>query len=187
MKKIFCLETEWDLTKTKKMRDKTSIQPLLTFLEQTEKIEYVFRNVASRSDLSYYLSHLKYKTYNDFQIVYFAFHGNSKIIDIPSEPNNPLTFSELAELSKGLLQDKIVHFGSCRTLNTSEQKIKEFKELTGAKLVSGYTKTIDFVRSSILDIAYFSELERTINLGTIENKMNKRYGELMKDLGFKII
>ncbi|MDP4201112.1 MAG: hypothetical protein Q8861_00330 [Bacteroidota bacterium] len=187
MKKIFCLETEWDLTKTKKMRDKTSIQPLLTFLEQTEKIEYVFRNVASRTDLGYYLSHLKYKTYNDFQIVYFAFHGSSKAIDIPFEPNNPLTFDELAEISNGLLHDKIVHFGSCRTLNTSDQKIREFKESTGAKLVSGYTKTIDFVRSSILDIAYFCELDRAINLGTIENKMNKRYGELMKDLGFKII
>lgn len=187
MKKIFCLETEWNLTKTKKMRDKTSIQPLLTFLEQADGIEYVFRNVASRIDLNYYLTQLKYKTYKDFQIVYFAFHGNSKTIDIPSEPNNPISFLELAEISNGLLQNKIVHFGSCRTLNTSDQKIREFKEMTGAKIVSGYTKNIDFVRSSILDIAYFSELKRIIKLGTIENKMNKRYGELMKDLGFKII
>ncbi|HBZ25644.1 MAG TPA: hypothetical protein DEO54_05310 [Rikenellaceae bacterium] len=187
MKKIFCLETEWDLSKTKKMRDKTSILPLLSFLEQSEGVEYIFRNVASRMDLKYYLSQLKYKTYYDFQIVYLAFHGSSKAIEIPSEPNNPLSFTEFIDISDGILQNKIVHFGSCRTLHTSEKTIKEFKDITGARIVSGYTKSIDFVRSSILDIAYFLELVHTINLGTIEKKMSKRYGDLMSDLGFKII
>lgn len=187
MKKIFCLETEWNLSKTKKMRDKASMLPLLSFLEQSEGIEYIFRNVASRMDLKYYLSQLKYKTYKDFQIVYLAFHGSSKAIYIPSDPNNPLSFSEFADISEGILQNKIVHFGSCRTLNTSEKTIQEFKDITGAKIVSGYTKSIDFVRSSILDIAYFSELNRTINLGTIGNKMSKQYGDLISDLGFKIL
>ena len=185
MKKVFCLETEWD-SSAKRMRDKMSVRPLLDFLDQSERVEYVFRNVASREDLKYYLKQLNYKTYKDYQIIYLAFHGSSKSIDIPSEPNNSLSFIELADISKGVFQDRIIHFGSCKTLNTSDRIIQEFKEKTGAELISGYTKTIDFIRSAIMDIAYFSELVRITNNGTIEKRMDKLYGNLKKELGFKI-
>lgn len=187
MKKIFCLETEWELSKSKKMRDKASMLPLLHFLEQSNGVEFVFRNVASRVDLRYYINELEYKTYKDFQIIYLAFHGASKSLEIPADKDNPITFSELAEISNGVFQDKIIHFGSCRTLLTSDERILEFKEQTGARLVSGYTKKIDFIRSSILDIAYFSELIDIQNVGAIEKRMKKRYDQLMNDLGFKII
>ena len=185
MRKIFCLETEWDFT-NKRMRDKASVQPMLNFLFQSENVEYVFRNVATREDLKYYLKQLNYKTYNDYQIIYLAFHGRSQSIDIPSEPYEPLLFSELIDISKGVFQDKVIHFGSCRTLYTSDRIIQDFKAKTGAKLVSGYTKSIDFIRSSIMDIAYFSELIPLKNFGTINKKMDKLYGNLKKDLGFKI-
>jgi len=187
MKNIFCLETEWDLSRTKRMRDKASMLPLLNFLEDSIGIEYVFRKVASRSDLNYYLSQLKYNTYKDYSIVYLAFHGSSKRIELPAEVKKPLSFEELADISKGTLEDRIVHFGSCRTLYTSDRIIQDFKKITGARIVSGYTKSIDFVKSSILDIAYFSELNHTIKVGTIENKMQKYYGDLMNELGLKIV
>lgn len=187
MKKIFCLETEWELSKNKRMRDKASMLPLLNFLEQSKKVEFVFRNVASRTDLRYYINQLGYKTYKDFQIIYLAFHGSSKALEIPNDKENPIPFSELAEISNGFFQDKIIHFGSCRTLYTSDERILEFKQQTGARLVSGYTKKIDFIRSSILDIAYFSELVDIQNIGTIEKRMIKRYDKLMDDLGFKIV
>ena len=187
MKNIFCLETEWDLSKAKRMRDKASMLPLLNFLEDSIWVEYIFRKVASRSDLNYYLSQLKYKTYKDYSIVYLAFHGSSKSIEIPAEVKNPLSFEELADISMGALEDRIVHFGSCRTLHTSDQIIQNFKDKTGARLVSGYSRSIPFVRSSILDIAYFSELNQTVKVGTIENKMRKYYGELMDEMGFKIV
>lgn len=186
MKKIFCLETEWELSKSRKMRDKASMLPLLHFLEQSNGVEFVFRNVASRTDLRYYINQLGYKTYKDFQIIYLAFHGRSKALEIPNDEKNPIPFSELVEISDGVFQDKIVHFGSCRTLYTSDERILEFKEQTGARLISGYTKKIDFIRSSILDIAYFSELLDIQNVGAIEKRMIKRYDKLMDDLGFKI-
>jgi hypothetical protein len=186
MKKIFCLETEWNFSETKRMRDKSSILPLLQFLEESMDIEFIFRKVASREDLKYYLYQLKYKTYKDFQIVYLAFHGNSKSIEMPSEPNNPLTLDELSEISNNQFEDKIIHFGSCRTLNTSQKTIIDFKHQTGAKIVSGYSKSVDFMKSSILDFAYMSELASTQKLSTIENKMERLYNNLMNDLGFKI-
>lgn len=186
MKNIFCLESEWELSKSKKMRDRASMLPLLNFLEQSKGVEYVFRNVASRSDLKYYINQLGYKTYKNFHIIYLAFHGTSKALEIPAEKDNPLFFSELADISNGGFQGKIVHFGSCRTLLTSDERIQGFKEQTGAKLISGYTKNIDFIRSSILDFAYFSELVDIQNVGAIEKRMKKRYDKLMDDLGFKI-
>jgi len=163
MRKIFCLETEWDFT-AKKMRDKSSVQPMLTFLEQSAGVEFVFRNVASFRDLSYYIEQLQKKLYKDFQIIYLAFHGHSQLIGIPSE-SVPLYLSDLAKIANGVFQDKIIHLGSCRTLNTSDRIIKKFKKETGAKIVSGYTKSVDFIRSSVMDIAYFSELVDIKNCG----------------------
>ena len=184
MRKVFCLETEWDFSK-RKMRDKDSVQPMLAFLEQSMGVEYVFRNVATREDFKYYIEQLNYKTYKDYQIIFLAFHGRSKSIDIPSG-DIPISFSELSEISKEVFQGRIIHFGSCRTLNTSNRIIQDFKAKTGAKLISGYTRSIDFIRSTIMDIAYFSELERVKNLGTINNRMDKLYGNLKEELGFKI-
>ena len=185
MKKIFCLETEWGFS-PKKMRHKASMQPMLSFLEQSANVEYVFRNVAAREDLKYYLKQLNYKTYKDYQIIYLAFHGLSQSILIPSEPE-PISFSDLADISKEVFQDRFIHFGSCRTLNTSDGIIQEFKTKTGAKLVSGYTRSVDFIRSSIMDIAYFWELVNAKNLGSINNRIEKRYGTLKEELGFKIL
>jgi hypothetical protein len=105
---------------------------------------------------------------------------------MPSEPNNPLTLDELSEISNNQFEDKIIHFGSCRTLNTSQKTIIDFKHQTGAKIVSGYSKSVDFMKSSILDFAYMSELASTQKLSTIENKMERLYNNLMNDLGFKI-
>lgn len=186
MRKIFCLETEWNMSRTRKMRDRTSMLPLLTFLEESSKIEFVFRNVASRNDLQFYLSQLRYKTYDQFEIVYFAFHGITRSIDIPSEPEHPLELTELAELSNGLLKNRIIHFGSCRTLNTSDRIINGFKIASGARIVSGYTKTIDFVKSSILDIAYFSEIQRSSKVHTLKSRIHRSYGSLATELGFKL-
>ena len=129
---------------------------------------------------------MNYKTYKDYQIVYLSFHGRSQSIDISSEPYRPIDFSELADISKEVFQDRVIHFGSCRTLFTSDRIIKDFKAKSGAKLVSGYTKNVDFIRSSIMDIAYFSELGNIKNLGSINKRMDKLYGNLKEELGFKI-
>ncbi len=59
MKKIFCLETEWE-TNVHNLKRKPTVLALLEFMENTRYIEvpFVFRQVATELDFHYYIDHL---------------------------------------------------------------------------------------------------------------------------------
>lgn len=186
MRKILCLETEWALNGSK-INDKASVKPLLDFLRDSlDYVDYDYRTVATKEDLRYYLKYLNYKKYNDIEILYLAFHGQTKVISLPS--GDIVDLQELGEMCTKFQPGKFIHFGSCRTLNTSDKYIQELKEKSHARYVSGYTTTTDFIDGSFLDAAYFSLILRTDRkFATLENQMRTKYGALCDQLGFKII
>lgn len=188
-KGIFCLETEWDFS-TKKLKDPTSVEPMLNFMKNINKMDFVYRRVATKPELVFYLKELSKATFNKYEIVYFSFHGETRSICLEGENknNSSISLNEIAELANGAFYNKFVHFSTCNTLTGSESEIEYFKKVTNARLVSGYTRGVDYTLSSILDIAYFNELEHTsIKFGTIENRLNRHYSGLIKKLGFKIV
>ena len=82
---------------------------------------------------------------------------------------------------------KIVHFSCCKTLaNTSE--VEHFKSITGAKLVCGYKKSVDAMKSAIADTALLNELITSNKPGNIKNiaisKFRKTYKSLLNELDF---
>ena len=71
----------------------------------------------------------------------------------------------------------------------SEKELENFKTETGAKCISGYTKSVDGILSAINDIAYFDRIDRIFNYTTmkgLESTMDKLYSGLNDELGFKI-
>ena len=69
MNRIFCLETEWDQT-MHDLKKKSTVLPLLDFLENTINIEYTFRQVATESDFNYYIDHLQQPSYSAYDLIY---------------------------------------------------------------------------------------------------------------------
>lgn len=67
--------------------------------------------------------------------------------------------------------------------------VLNFKEKTGAKLVTGYTKSVDIMDSSIADTAILKELITSNKLGNIKNEdvslFRKKYKSLLDTLGFE--
>ena len=183
---IICLETEWSFNK-KKLKDDFTSEPLLKFLKSYYNIDYIYRRVATCSELSYYLKEFSKKTFAKYGIFYFSFHGEKNCIILEGEKDEAsVNLNKLAEISSAAFDDKIVHFSSCRTLIGSEEPIKQFKHITNAKIVSGYRKFVDPMRSAIHDVAYFDELQNRCKLGLMKNAMTKLYGELGKELGFEM-
>lgn len=121
--------------------------------------------------------------YKSFSIVYLAFHGEKNEIILGSK-KHILTLDEIAEGANGVLEDKIVHFGTCSTLRVKEEDLIEFKRKTGARIISGYTKEVEFIDSSIFDIAYFSWLFEYEKKGYVGDRMEKYYPGLYERLGF---
>ena len=180
-KNIFCLEGEWE----KSLKGRSSILPTLEFLDQCYDVKYVFRKVAMKGDLYFYLNKAMRAEYKSYSIINLAFHGSSQEIEMASGEN--ISLSEIGEDYKGVFEGKVIHFGSCSTLRTSKDNLYSFMEKTGALIVSGYTKKIDFIESSMFDIAYFSLLQRYDRLGYVNARLSKDYAGLYERLGFTMV
>lgn len=179
--KIFCLEGEWE----KSLKPKYSVESYLKYLEEAFSVRYIYRKVNSSVSLQKYLNILVQKRYEDYRVIYLAFHGNSKGIEL--DHSEFLNLDQLVELAGDSFQDRIIHFGSCRTLLGSESKLLDFKRSTGARIVSGYSRSVDFFDSSLLDMAFLKNIVEYERPGHIENWIKDKYPRLSEDLGFKVI
>jgi hypothetical protein len=111
-----------------------------------------------------------------------AFHGIKNQIFIGDEA---YSLEKIAATFEGRLEDKMIHFGSCKTLSIDEDQAKYFLEVTGAKAISGYGKNVDFISSTVVDILFFEVCQKYERIHYIKQNMNKHYSELCSDLDFK--
>lgn len=150
MRKIFCLETEWEQS-VHSLKNRSSALSLLDFLQNTDKqISFVFRHVATKSDFQFYIEHLYRDTYNSYDTVYLCFHGSESSIEFASKES--IELMEFAKENIGIFEGKNVHFGSCSTLNIGEEQAREFKRLTKARMITGYKKDVDIIESFVFEL-----------------------------------
>lgn len=189
MNGIICLETEWEHT-TSRNRLSLKTESLLDFLRVSCGCKIIYRRVATKSELQYYLKRFKNAEYADYFVIYLSFHGDTHSIILEGEPKNNrnLSLDELAIMADGCFQNKFIHFSSCRTFLGGNAELENFKFNTGASYISGYTTSVDCILSAINDIAYFDQIFRfKTKKALISSAMNKYYEGLGKKLGFKIL
>ncbi len=187
---IICIETEWEHT-VESSQSSLHTKALLEFFEKSYKCDVIYRRVATRQELRYYLKRFSLKPYKEkYSILYFSFHGNTHSIILEGEKNKEMTLDELADMANeanNCFSKRTVHFSSCRTFIGSEKYIEDFKSKTGALFVSGYTTTVDSVLSAIHDIAYFDQIFRhQVKTALTASAMERYYKGLGDKLGFKM-
>lgn len=182
-KQIFCIEGDWHPD----LRQKDTIESALKFMETASgmKIKYIHRHCSTSQELENRINEYTKKRYDQFSIFYLAFHGVPNGLKLSQK--NILSLDELAEMADGKLQNKILHFGSCETLNISKPKIQKFMNRTGALCVSGFKKEVPFVSSTIFDVLYFEMCQYYKQMHIIEKHMKNYYGKLMKELQFVMV
>lgn len=189
MHNIICLEAEWkynSLVKSQQFDLKT--EPLLHWLKEFYACDVVYRHILSKDDLVYYLSYIQNhkREFKNHDIIYIACHGWNHSISLEGDDGD-IDLQELAELVPGVFEDRIVHFGCCKTLSNIEAA-QAFKDSCGARLVSGYAVSVDAMKSAIADIALFNDLMQCENVGIIKNqersKFRKTYDSLLEELHF---
>lgn len=178
-KDIFCIEGDWNIN----LKDKTSIRTALDFLQHNANVKYIHRHCSTNGQMEYLLKEYALKRYDNYSILYLSFHGEPNYLKIGR--NNILTLEELGDMLEGCLKNKILHFGSCKTLNVSKARINKFLEKTKALAVSGYTKEIDFVPSTFFDMLFFERCQMYMKVTYIESDLKKFYGKVASTLGFK--
>ena len=185
MSGIFCLETEWEQS-IHDMKKESSVRPLLQYLNASEGTEFVFRQVATRTEFEYYLEHLSRSSYQRFDIVYLCFHGLEGEITFANKEY--ISLLQIAEQFPDIFTERKVHFGSCNTLKVGKNIISEFKECTGAKLVTGYAKAVPFHDSFLFELWLMHLLTHHKSLGSIklEAKAEKEMKFYKDGLKFRI-
>lgn len=180
---IICIETEWQITK-RSNRLSLNSEPLMKYISEMYGIPYIYRRVATLGELKYYLEQFKKKEYmNNYSILYFSFHGDTNAIQLEGEKEN-LQLDALLEIGDNVFENRLVHFSSCRTLLGSPVKAEAFKENSRARILSGYTKSVNSSLSALHDIAYFGEYLTRTKTTAIFNNLKKNFEGLENTLGF---
>lgn len=179
-KHVFCLEGDWE----KDLRKKSSVGAALEFLKTNCGINYIHKNCGTKDNLKYYLSLWKQQRYKDYTIAYLAFHGHPEQIMIGREY---LNLDELAELLNGSCVNKIIHFGSCNTLDTDERKIRKFLESTKALCVCGFKSDIDFLESSVFDMLLMQKFQEYRDVKAVDLDLKRNYKKLISNLNFRLM
>lgn len=179
---IICIETEWQITK-RTNRLKLNTEHLIKFVSEVYNIPVIYRRVATKSELQFYLKQFLKSEY-EFSVLYFCFHGDTQSIHLEGD-NIDLSLDDLIQMGTGVFKGKFVHFSSCRTLLGSPRKLTDFYENSQAKVVSGYTKSVDSYMSAVHDIALLGEYLSSSNVSALFKRMNHLYGGLEEKLGFR--
>lgn len=174
---IFAIEGEWET----KLNKELTIKSTLTLLKEVCNVESIFRKTNTVESLIQYLKVSSTASYKKYGTIVIGTHGDKG--EILLSDFESISIRDLAEQCEDLFTDKIVHFSSCGILKRASD-IRYFKELTNAKGVCGYTRDVDFLESSIVDILLFSSLYRNNSLVITQKFLMSNYPDLVKKLGF---
>lgn len=151
-KGIFCLETgAW----YGRLDDRTTVRPVLELLEHsTLKVPYIFRDVDTIEEFHLYLKKWVGRMYRRYPILYLGFHGSEGAIYVGDGRRRESTVSiqSLGDMLGGRCHGKLIHFGSCSTLDLHGRRVTTFLEKTGALAVCGYKEDVEWFESSAFEV-----------------------------------
>lgn len=191
-KGIFCLEGAWEGN----LKNNPSVEPLLDLLDQmaTNKRRHVYRDVGTLEEFDYYLKVVWTQSrYHSHPILYLAFHGVPGGLCVGDQRRQEAVVSldHIETLVAGKLKRRIVHFGSCQTLDIHGNRLNHFLTKTKALAVCGYRKAIPWTVSAALDLVLFQQLQENAlvvpGVLAAKRRIFAQMGKLARDLQFTMV
>ncbi|MEM9328381.1 MAG: DUF6642 family protein [Bacteroidota bacterium] len=182
MLKVFCLESEWN---EKQLQYNTSVLPMMQYIEQVlgrTNFGFSYRQVPTYESLKHYLKEYQKKQYKSYELLYLAMHGAKGSINFMDQT---VKLSDFAAEYKGAFTGKFLHLGSCRVLDLQSDHLKKIKDALDVKHLTGYSKEVDFLESSMMDMALLRAVATYDRWGSIPKALDKDFPDLIKKLGFK--
>lgn len=182
-KGIFCLEGAW----YPNLKYRQSVRHMLELLSNSEGAKHIYKDCATLEELRFYMENWSQKRYRDHPILYLAFHGKPNILQVGRVQ---LTLDHVAGLLEGKCARRIIHFGTCGTLDCNRRYITHFLRRTRAVAVCGFRGDIDWLKSTAFDLLMFEILQNyEISLRGIPafyNEVRRSYRRLCVELGFRL-
>jgi hypothetical protein len=178
-KNIACLESLWNTD----LEDRWSVRPVLDMLANVQDFKLAYLSCNTEPEFAYNLKMLgKRRSYG---ILYLAFHGGPGEFYLADNTCIPL--EALGEYMGTRFNDRIIHFGCCSTMRVSSERLDAFTETTGIKMVMGYTKNVDWIESSAMDLLIFQALQQYVDLHACWRALQKNYPDLIAKTGLTVV
>lgn len=192
---IYCVETVWE-----DPASTLSVLPMLELLRRRWQMPFIHRDAVTQDEFFHHLEN--WHGMDDYPILYLGYHGNSRGIWLDENQkrvaNNQILLSKIALVLEGKCKNRVVHFGSCSTVDVENKDTKELGKLTGVSAVSGYATDVDWMYSLAFELLYFETIQwiqwqrdysrlsrdRMRECRTLLNK--KAYVSLRHELGFNV-
>jgi hypothetical protein len=175
-KNIACLESLWDHD----IENHLSVFPILELTSKRNGVKSIFLTCNTPQELEHNLLMIRRK--KGYGILYLAFHGYPGGIFVDGIP---VDIEILAYLMGKGFKDWIVHFGCCATMKTPKWKILDFLTETEVLMVSGYTRMVDWVESSALDLLLLNRIQEYKDMQKFWNRFRKAYRDLVHGTGLQ--
>ncbi len=170
---IACLESLWDDA----TENRRNVVPMLEIVSKLWSAKYSHLNCNTEAELEYNLKLIRRRNYG---ILYLAFHGTPGSIHLHDK--SAVSFSKLADLMGEQFSGWVVHFGSCSTLRSKTQ-LADFAEKTSASLVTGYTKDVQWIESTAIELLLFEKFQQHQSLKIAWRNMERDYSDLVERTG----
>lgn len=190
-KGVYCLEVgEWYRT----LKEKCSVEPVLELLKQSPLVvPYIHRDIATQTELLYYLKKWTQEQHRDYPILYLGFHGSPEHIHLFKENGRQEDFStdKLFDKLKGKCHNRVIHFGACSVLKVHGHKANRYLRDSGAVAISGYGGDVPWVTSAVFEMLYLAELQANqftkSGLLAVRNRLSKMASQSGTSLGFRMV
>jgi hypothetical protein len=176
---VFCLESFWH---QRLDGDRLSVRPLLELLHASRGTKFIHLTCNTIDELRFNLK--QHRRYRSFGVLYLAFHGLRGRLILAD--GNELPVEDLTEMARGRLDGCLVHFGSCWTALDDDQ-LYNFLIQTGAGLVTGYTKSVDWINSAAMDMLILDWAREYSNAKSFVDKIAYTYSGLIEETGFTAV
>jgi hypothetical protein len=191
VKGVFCLEGDWE----RDLKSRTSVGPVLELLERASstKVPYIRRDVGTLTEFDYYLGKWTQKKYDRYPILYLGFHGSAGKLHVGYGPQETghVDLARLESVLRGRCKRRIIHFGSCGTLDIHGNRVRSFLDRTGALAVCGYKSQVDWMLSAAFEIILFYELQYNAltrqGMEAVKRRVQAQVPRLRKQLRFRMV
>jgi len=190
LKHIYCLEGDW----WGDPRQPSTVRPIFELLAQAyPNLRYVHRSIGTREEFDHALDGWTQRKYAEFSILYLAFHGNPNLLFIGDRRRSKgrVTLEAVADRLEGRCDDRLIHFGSCKTLHCSPQNLGTFLKRTKALAVSGYRTDINWLLSASFEVYLLGAMQEGLLTVRGAREMHERVHQisrpLARQLGFRMV
>lgn len=179
---VFCVEGQWH----RKLDEGGSVLPTLELLERLGKLRYIHKDVATREELRFFLKKWALSQYAGYRVGFFAMHGQPGSLCLSDSCSVDL--AEVSEPLAGRCEGRRLYFGSCSVMRSPDAQLVDFLKTTGAAMVCGYTKSIDWVESAAFETVLLDVLVNSPKHDGAQKRFGAgRWAPLAAYLGFKVV